>query len=218
MNTIELLKTKIRYCSETLRRFISKEYKWVIASIIAIPTSILAYQNIKFEGRSESFYYVPAFFSGNAGGLNEADCWMGSISTNRSDAFRCSWNNYILDPCFSDPISEESVPVITCPDSPTDRNSHQYKAKIDWKYRNDPKKNPEFNSPWYIIMHDGSSCQLIQGTSFSIADKRIDYSCVHGGKIAELSLPIKKKDGKLYISCFVDDRIIEDCLIKEAWY
>lgn len=208
--------SKIKYCTEALKRFIRNEYRWVIATIIAIPASIAAYQGIKFDNRSDSFYYAPPFFEGkDTNSLSEADCWIGSISTNRSDAFRCSSDNFISDPCFEDPITFSTV---TCPSNPNDKNPARYKAKIDSKYRNDPEKNPGFNSPWYIIMSDGSECRILTGTSIIVADKRYDYSCVGGEEISDLSLPVKQKDGKMYISCVIGNRIVEDCLIKEAWY
>jgi hypothetical protein len=197
------------------KKFIIREYKWIIVIIITIPTSIVAYQNIKFGKQSDSFYYIPPYFERNdINNLDETDCWIGSISTNRSDAFRCSYKNDISDPCFQDPVDSS---LVACPSSPSDKNPPMYKAKINSKYRNNLEKNPEFNSPWYIIMHDGSKCRMITGASIIVADKRYDYQCMDG-EIGSLLLPIKQKDEKMYISCTGDNRIIRNCLIKEAWY
>lgn len=214
----DFLKTKIYDYSETLKRFLKNEYKWIIATIIAVPASVLAYQNIKIENRSDSFYYVPPYFNGDVDELKNTECWIGSVSTNRSDAFRCSSDNSILDPCFEDPILLPPDSVITCPSDPTDKNPLQFKAEIDRKHANDGAKNQESNCPWFIIMDDGSLCFARTGASEIIAGRRVDYSCKDGGKITGLSLPVAQKDGKLYISCFFDNRLAENCLIKEAWY
>ncbi|NCU42016.1 MAG: hypothetical protein EOM19_04860 [Candidatus Moranbacteria bacterium] len=199
-----------------LKRFISKEYKWIIAILIAIPSVIVTFQNIQFEKTSKSFFYVPEFIESEELDFSKnGDCWTGSIASFRRDAFRCSFDNSIVDPCFEDPYNFKSV---TCPQYPEEE--HPLILKIDAakvEPKNQGMEDTKYNFPWYVIMYDGSTCRMITGTAIVVADKRFDYFCSNGDTHS-LILPLKERDGKLYMDCTRNGRIIEDCLIKEAWF
>ncbi|QQS61528.1 MAG: hypothetical protein IPN70_01165 [Candidatus Moraniibacteriota bacterium] len=197
----------------SLKKYISKEYKWIIAILIAIPSVIVTIQSIQFKKTSESFFYVPELIdNAKFESLEEVEC-LGSIASLRGDSLRCFSNKYIYDPCFED---ASNFTTVTCPNHPEDKNPIILAVK-DVEYRNQNGENFKNQVPWYVVMHDGSTCRMITGTSIVVADRRFDYSCSNGNTY-DLILPLKEMGEKLYMDCTRNGRIVEDCLIKEVWF
>lgn len=108
-------------------------------------------------------------------------CWTGSLTINRSDAWRCSVGNYIYDPCFSSPHASG---VVICPDRRLNSGiSIRLTRALPRQYA-DPGAASLSDQPWDIELANGRHCVLTSGASNVIHGLRLNYFCgptVHFG-------------------------------------
>lgn len=193
--------------------YLSKNYRWIIGTMVAIIIPILIYSLERSDSlpvETKTFYY--ADLNGTSESLLEANCWTGSLSSGRTDAYRCMVDSSIYDPCFEDSVDLSSV--VSCPRKPYEKKTQRFKMKSKPEDNNDTFLRPDKNVPWYIILSDKRECRFITGATGRIADHRIDYECGDG---ESLLLPVQEKKGILQIGCTNQERI-EICQIMEAWY
>lgn len=114
--------------------------------------------------------------------IKEGSCWTNSLAAPyRTDAWRCSVGNEIIDPCFSITQSDQLI----CQYDP--RNSDEaFLLKLT-------KPLPEHfitgnegkeNGAWFIEMKDGTICSPITGVSdVNEKGERDNYACSSSGDI-----------------------------------
>lgn len=201
--------------------YFKKNSSWILGSIailisVCIPlVTIIIEHKMGQEKTTETYYFANSFNASqeNVLAAKEADCWIRSLSSNRSDAFRCMSENYIYDPCFIDPFNQD---IVVCPGNSIGDDEY-FKAKIE-KVAYDQPINQEKGFPWFIRLYNGRDCRFITGATIEIADKRMDYLCDGSDETDNfLLLPITKDNELLKINCMSKDKIGE-CDIKEAWY
>lgn len=186
-----------------------------IAALVGITTlistlAIFGYQTY-FANSVKSATYDFTFSSTNIPktDLETADCWEGI--TGRSDEFRCTKDNNIHTPCFSD---FQVKNIVGCPDNPYDKVYKYFKIK-DVRVKSNIDYESNSLRPWFIKLNDGNNCKLVAGATYVIANKRLDYICKNENTV--LFLPIEKTNDTIYVGCFKNNRI-EKCQTIEVWY
>ena len=111
----------------------------------------------------------------------DGECWEGSLLTPRAEAWRCTVNNYIEDPCFT-----SGYETVVCPtggpwtgagvevrlETPVSSLSHRNTGK--WPSGASP-------IPWALQLADGSDCLLASGATSVVDGMRQNYECKPGG-------------------------------------
>jgi hypothetical protein len=109
-------------------------------------------------------------------------CFSRSLaSPERPDAYRCTAEDTIHDPCFRDPVGNEDrlvcasgplateVIVLTLAEPlPAGLAAHAY----DLDLRN--------GRPWTLELEDGRQCGALTGATALVAGMRVDYGCNDG--------------------------------------
>lgn len=99
-------------------------------------------------------------------------CWVSSIVTTRSDAYRClsATNNIILDPCLAYPFSISSAEV-ACPYP--DPNSITIIRLTRPLPQPSGRNVPLPTAYWFIILADGTKCFTAGGTTDFIGSEKV---------------------------------------------
>jgi hypothetical protein len=105
-------------------------------------------------------------------------CWSTSYVLNRVDAWRCSADNSIYDPCFS--ITGNSQAVI-CDTSPLS-DSTGFKLNLTESLPMRGTVSP-VKSAWAFELADGTKCIFVGGATAAFEGKRVNYSCSDGWSI-----------------------------------
>lgn len=102
-------------------------------------------------------------------------CWSISDVLNRVDAWRCTADNFIYDPCFSIPGNSQAVICDTSPLS--DRTGFKLNLTESLPARGtvSPVK-----SAWAFELIDGTNCNFMGGATAAFEGKRVNYSCSDG--------------------------------------
>lgn len=148
--------------------------------------------------------------------LDRADCWNSSLATGRSDAYRCGTENFIYDPCFSNPFYS-SRQVVGCPITET---KFKYFVTEGLSTSSDPYPSctpPECGRPWLVELEDGTKCNAVTGMHNVVIGRFIDYSCDGKNGYEFLSQPFIN-DGPLYKIDCSRGNTISICSIKAMWY
>ena len=208
---------------QPVKEYAAKHHTWIIGILvallaIAIPSTLtLLQQNGYFDKTTTAYYYV-ADYKGSqddAPNLKVADCWIQSLSSVRSDAYRCVSDNSIMDPCFVDPVN---FSVVACAAMTPYEDAEYFKVNSEGLPNLRGQDVPADKSkPWFIKLDDGTECRFITGASALVADMRMDYGCGEKGDTQYLLLPINRDNPVWQVSCYKDSRL-EPCKIKEAWY
>jgi hypothetical protein len=104
-------------------------------------------------------------------------CFSGSLATARRDAWRCSYGNYIVDPCFKSAARRDVV----CPLGPSLRSGIRLALTRGLPRRYGNHRTPSTRlQPWALRLTDGAYCQYITGASSAIGSNRLNYFCRRG--------------------------------------
>jgi hypothetical protein len=123
--------------------------------------------------------FVPAGLP--AGDPVQGSCWSNSLAAfGREDAWRCSSDNMIGDPCFqvvghSDQVVCQPDPIKNDPGFAMQLTEPLPKADI-------PEAAAEgyANNGWAVLLADGNACYFMTGATFALGDDRANYGCVDG--------------------------------------
>jgi hypothetical protein len=119
-------------------------------------------------------------------------CFAASLaSQGRSDAWRCSIGNAIMDPCF-EPQPPDSGPL-ACAVSPWSREVRLLKPSAP-PSKNEANKGDLLGSaPWALELADGSRCTFLTGATLGVAGMRLNYGCQNKAEVigdVERSAPV----------------------------
>jgi hypothetical protein len=104
-------------------------------------------------------------------------CWSTSDVLNRVDAWRCSADNSIYDPCFSIPGNSQAVICDTSPLS--DSTGFKLNLTESLPARGTIWFRP-VKSAWAFELADGTNCIFMGGATAAFEGKRVNYSCSDG--------------------------------------
>ena len=105
-------------------------------------------------------------------------CWSTSNVLNRVDAWRCTADNSIYDPCFSIPGNSQAVICDTSPLS----DSTGFKLNLTESLPARGTVSP-VKSAWAFELADGTNCIFMGGATAAFEGKRVNYSCSDGWSI-----------------------------------
>ena len=157
-------------------------------------------------------YFAPEYgVAVDTRSLSAANCWIHSVVSDRPDAYRCSTDDGLIDPCFT---SGTEPSILACPINPYDQV--KYYSVEDSQLEQLAVASSTGDQPWFIKLNDGTECNFDSGATSLVAGMRVDYMC-NNNKYSGLLLPITN-DGKVdYINCYIGTTI-SSCAIKETWY
>lgn len=103
----------------------------------------------------------------------EGSCWINSLTAQRRDAWRCTVNNIIKDPCF---VLKENENLVCNPNPITGDEGILLKLTEPLP---ESKAEDKFGKGWgwLIELEDGSVCEFVTGATGVINGKRLNYSC-----------------------------------------
>lgn len=161
----------------------------VIVTLIAEPWGVKLATQADLERESNTlrktstFYFTPTYTVKSAYILDGAEC-QTSLSSTRSDAYRCFVGDAIFDPCFI----QTGIGYMDCPDKPDQHNRILTVSRLTEDSQSQESNKDE--TPWHITLEDGLACTYVSGiTDNAIADGRIDYWCENK---TWLSLPVNQ--------------------------
>jgi hypothetical protein len=120
--------------------------------------------------KTEIVHFVP---SARANDTREGSCWTHSIAASaRHDAFRCTVDNAIHDPCFIVPPNRDRL---VCDADPALKKDG-FLLKLT-KPLPKPSHMPRRMFPWILKLGDGSICETMTGTLPAVNGQPGRWSC-----------------------------------------
>nr|WP_275418798.1 serine/threonine-protein kinase [Streptomyces sp. SID13666] len=117
----------------------------------------------------------------NVTGETIGTCWGSSEATMRVEAWRCSAENEILDPCFA-PAPGPEYTVLLCMGTTPDRMVRLTVTEPLPGNNNHMPGGPVID-PIIIDLADGISCRMMTGATTVQAGERQNYGCTDGGSL-----------------------------------
>jgi hypothetical protein len=99
-------------------------------------------------------------------------CFTSSLAATRSDAFRCTSDNEILDPCFTIPGNTSAM---LCVRNPLD--SSTFVQLNLTQPLPAPEPVPAQTHPWFLQLADNTVCGFFTGATGAVNGERINYGC-----------------------------------------
>jgi len=106
-------------------------------------------------------------------------CFGTAESTMRTDAWRCTAGDRILDPCFS-PDSDPSDTSALCLDGAPDRMV-ELSVPEGFPGNNDHMPGGPDIEPIILVLANGARCSFAGGGTATLAGQRLNYGCDNGG-------------------------------------
>jgi hypothetical protein len=101
-------------------------------------------------------------------------CFSGSLTINRSDAWRCLSGNFLYDPCFSSALHPG---VVVCPNRVVKGGVEIHlKRKLPRKFADSGRPSLK-HQPWDIQLASGRHCAFESGASNTVHGIRLNYFC-----------------------------------------
>lgn len=158
---------------------------WVVAQAATPATgaSALIRTNVRYV-----VPYGPNGLSAKlAGGTSQSgSCDEGStVLPARPDAWFCTVDGGILDPCFANPWADPNGQAeLACLTSPWDDSAQLVTTSgpLPQRTNADPGKGT-LAMPWAIELAGGKQCGLLRGATAALAGKRINFGCKGGGSV-----------------------------------
>jgi len=106
-------------------------------------------------------------------------CFAASAaSAGRPDAWRCSIENAIHDPCFQNVMGDPNL--LACPESPWSTNVVLVTLTSPLPTEHSSREWKKDTLPWALELTNGERCSLFTGATAPIAGMRINYGCPGG--------------------------------------
>jgi hypothetical protein len=143
-------------------------------------------------------------------------CFSGSDATQRSDAWRCSSGNELLDPCFSSPLAAGTV---VCPAAPWLHTGITIRLTQPL-----PSAEADHGAaslarlPWALELYDGSRCLLATGATSVLDGRRLNYFCGGQSKTGLWGAPNRStQPWRIYRAAFTAKRLTQRVAVRRAW-
>jgi hypothetical protein len=153
--------------------------------------------------RTDTRYVVPFTPDGLNPGLNvtssiEGACTFGSsIAYSRPDAWACTTEGGVLDPCFENSfVALDEATEVACLDTPwsTDvvlltltaplsREKEAPDGAMTGAADTAEERIQPWDLPWALELANGDRCSLLHGTLIVLAGQVVHYGCEQGGMI-----------------------------------
>lgn len=116
----------------------------------------------------------------NVTAQGDGTCFAGSVSSPRSDAWRCTIGNQIYDPCYAAPMGQM---VLACPvGGPSSGNVALLTLTSPLpEMMANSGDNLTSKMPWAVELGNGQQCMLLTGAGAGLAGMRINYGCGQDG-------------------------------------
>ncbi|MFE1285307.1 serine/threonine-protein kinase [Streptomyces sp. NPDC058751] len=108
-------------------------------------------------------------------------CWSSSEATMRLDAWRCSAESEVLDPCFAPDESPDHEALLCMGTTPTRMVRLTLTEPLPGNNFHIPG-GPQI-SPIIIVLPDGNTCRVMTGATTVVAEERMNYACEKGGHL-----------------------------------
>ena len=143
-------------------------------------------------------------------------CFAASVaSQGRSDAWRCSSGNRILDPCYEG--LEHGKTVVVCPDSPWSTDAIVL-ALATAPSRDQRNKGDLLTSPpWALELAGGTRCQFLTGATAVVAGMRVNYGCSGRGGNVIGDIDRTQPRWRVFLQ-FADGIVVQQVDVLVAWY
>lgn len=115
--------------------------------------------------------------AGIRGPEQEGHCWVESLASGQSDAWRCMVDNSINDPCFTIPGETGAV---ACGASPV---GDPYAFRLKLTQPLPEREASAIDRPWIVELADGVICGYLTGASTGVGGERANYGCTDGWHI-----------------------------------
>ncbi|GAX58261.1 serine/threonine protein kinase [Streptomyces olivochromogenes] len=112
-------------------------------------------------------------------GRASGSCFGTAESTMRTDAWRCSAGNRILDPCFSPDSNPEDTSAL-CLDGAPNRMV-ELSVPQGFPGNNDHMPGGPDVEPITLVLSNGARCSFTGGGTSTLAGQRLNYGCDNGG-------------------------------------
>ncbi|MFH8737180.1 serine/threonine-protein kinase [Streptomyces sp. NPDC017964] len=106
-------------------------------------------------------------------------CWSSSEATMRLDAWRCTAESVVLDPCFAPDESPEQEALLCMGTQPNRMVRLTLSEPLPGNNFHIPG-GPTIN-PIIVILPDENTCRVMTGATTVLAGERMNYSCEGGG-------------------------------------
>ncbi|MER5804926.1 serine/threonine protein kinase [Streptomyces mirabilis] len=112
-------------------------------------------------------------------GRSSGSCFGTAESTMRTDAWRCSAGDRILDPCFSPDSNPEDTSAL-CLDGAPNRMV-ELSVPQGFPGNNDHMPGGPDIEPITLVLSNGARCSFAGGGTSTLAGQRLNYGCDNGG-------------------------------------
>ncbi len=198
----------------------SKAWRWLACLALAL----LAGAGFAQSSPTQVRLFVPSAGSDEVVGLTVSAerpgaCFARSLaSPERPDAYRCSSDDRVLDPCFRDPVGGDDrlvcasgphateVMVLTLGEPlPPGLAAHAYDLDL------------RVGRPWVLELEDGRQCGALTGATTLVAGMRVDYGCDDG---AWLVGPIDRSQPtwRIFVGSPGLGPVYERAAVAVAWF
>jgi hypothetical protein len=196
----------------------------VAAGLVASMTCVLAGAGPVTGAGAAGLRTADAIYEvfGPTGGVSlqtkteSGSCFSGSDATQRSDAWRCSFGNELLDPCFSSPLA---AGIVACPAAPwlhTGVTIRLTKPLPSAEADHGPASLARL--PWAVELYDGSRCLLATGATTVLDGRRLNYFCGRQSKTGLWGDPSRTtQPWRIYRAAFTAKRLTQGVAISRAW-
>lgn len=120
-------------------------------------------------------------------------CFASSVASGaRPDAWRCTVDNTIYDPCFENLFGDQKT--LACAESPFPANVVLLTLTADLPAaQHIGELDVTKAMPWALELENGEKCTLLTGATASVAGMRINYGCSENAYVVgsiDRSLPL----------------------------
>lgn len=107
----------------------------------------------------------------------DGSCWTNSLSTTRADAWRCTVDNSIYDPCFE--LPDQTDTLVCDADPATDQPGFPLHLTEPLPAADIPAQAQEtaMVNGWLVLLADGTLCNFATGATTGVNGERVNYLC-----------------------------------------
>jgi hypothetical protein len=155
----------------------------IIITIVIIMVSICGFiYYLTYPSPDKPFTKVIRYVPNIPADEQPGYCWRNSGTPKRPDAWRCTVENHIFDPCFEiispfGPRDEENT-VVVCGSDPIN-NEQGFRLNLTQplpqQNKHDLSEDPSI--AWIIELDDGRICRFSYGATGAVFNDRANYMC-----------------------------------------